>query len=377
VFDGGVLTTPAVQALCREEGFAAAIVVSASHNPAHDNGVKVFGADGRKLPDSEEAELEELIDRDAGPEVGRRRGATVRDEAAEDRYVRFLRERRLPHLDLAGRAVVLDCAHGAAYRIGPKVLAAFGARVDVRHAQPDGDNINRDAGVFFVDRLRGPVLENAPAVGFALDGDADRLLFVDEDGALRDGDDALGALAGDLHGRGLLAGARVVLTVMSNYGLVASLKRRGIAPDQVAVGDRNVAARMAETGAVLGGEQSGHVIFREDDRWCGDGLYTGLRLLDASLRARRPLADLCRGVERFPQVLLNVAVRSKPPVDQVPGLLADAQAAEATLQGEGRVLLRYSGTESILRVMVEGRDPSVVARLAEGLADRVRVAIGK
>lgn len=374
--DGGVLTTPAVQALCREEGFAGAVVVSASHNPAHDNGVKVFGGDGRKLPDADELELERLIDDDRGPDGAAVAGERASDPGAEARYVSFVRSARFPRLDLSGTAIVLDCAHGAASRIGPKLLASFGARVHVLHAEPDGENINRDAGVFFVERLRGVVRDATPAVGVALDGDADRALFVDEDGVVRDGDDVVGALATDFAARGVLTGSRVVTTVMSNCGLTAFLRRRGIAHDTVAVGDRHVAARMAETGAVLGGEPSGHVVLRDGDRWFGDGLLTALALFDAMRRTGSRLADLCRGVEKFPQLLLNVAVRAKPPTADVPGLAAATRDAEAELEGEGRVLLRYSGTESLLRVMVEGRDGDRVRAIADRLAALVRREIG-
>lgn len=376
VVDGGVLTTPAVQTLCREERFDLALVVSASHNPAHDNGVKVFGGDGRKLPDQDEAALEALIDADAGPLLPIAGGRLVADLDAENRYIAFVRNVCLPGLDLGGMTVALDCAHGAASRIGPKLLDAFGVRALVHHAEPDGYNINRDAGVFCIERMRGTVLEQSPAVGLALDGDADRAMFLDEEGRLRDGDDIVGALAADMAERGALVDRRVVTTVMSNFGLNVFLKRRGIVQESTNVGDRYVAQRMAETGAVLGGEQSGHVILREGERWYGDGLLTALRVFEVMRRTGRSLAELCRGVERFPQLLLNVKVKTKPPVADIAGLAAATKAAEDALEGEGRVLLRYSGTEPLLRVMVEGRDAGRVKALAEGLADVVRQAVG-
>jgi phosphoglucosamine mutase len=372
--DAGTATTPAIQALCREEDFDLGVVVSASHNPAEDNGIKVFGGDGRKLGDAEEAEVERLVDEDRGPQAPASGGRLTADPGAESRYVKFVRETCLPRLDLANFAVVLDCAHGAASHVGPRLLDAFGARISVFHAEPDGTNINREAGVFFAERLREYVLDRAPAVGVALDGDADRALFIDEGGALRDGDDVLGVLAADLKRRGLLAGARVVTTVMSNFGLTVHLRRHGIAQETTGVGDRYVAARMAETGAILGGEPSGHLILRDGNRWHGDGLLTALRVFDVMRRAEKTLAELCAGIEKFPQVLLNVPVASKPPVEDVPGLAAAIRSAEAALGGEGRVLLRYSGTESILRVMVEGREEAKVRRLAEELADVARRA---
>jgi phosphoglucosamine mutase len=228
VFDGGVLTTPAVQSLCREEKFDLAVIVSASHNPAEDNGVKVLGADGRKLGDDAEAEVERLIDADQGPGPATPGGRLTSDPSAESRYVAFVRETCLPRLDLLGSAIVLDCAHGAASHVGPRLLDAFRARIAVFHAEPDGENINRGVGVFFVENLREAVIDQTPAIGVALDGDADRALFVDENGRVRDGDDVIGVLAADLKRRGLLAGNRVVTTVMSNFGLTVWLRRHGI-----------------------------------------------------------------------------------------------------------------------------------------------------
>lgn len=376
VFDGGVLTTPATQTLCREEGFALAIVVSASHNPAEDNGVKAFGGDGRKLADADEEELERLIDADRGPAAAVPGGSCVADPDAGARYVAFVRNAALPSLDLRGATVALDCAHGAASFVGPRLLDAFGARIFAYHAAPDGENINRDAGVFFVERLRPAVADAAPAIGVALDGDADRALFVDETGRVRDGDDVVGVLAVDLKRRGLLPGARIVTTVMSNFGLTVHLRRHGIEQESTAVGDRHVAARMEATGAVLGAEPSGHVILRDGPRWYGDGLYTALRVMDVMRRTGKTLAELCAGIEKYPQVLLNVRVKEKPPVESIEGLPAAMRAAETALAGEGRVLLRYSGTEKLLRVMVEGRDGGLVERLAAGMADVVRAAIG-
>jgi phosphoglucosamine mutase len=383
VVDGGVLTTPAVQTLCREERFDLAIVVSASHNPAEDNGLKLFGADGRKLIDAAEAAIEAAIEADSGgaPPFRRDGGRLVADPHLERRYVRFLRETCLPNLDLGGLPVVLDCAHGAASHLGPRLLDAFGARVVAHHAQPDGRNINREAGVFYVERLRRATLETDGGVAVALDGDADRALFLDETGALRDGDDVIGALAVDLAERDRLLGRRVVTTVMANFGLSVFLKRFGIEQETTAVGDRYVAARMAETGAVLGGEQSGHVVLRETsesgvERWFGDGLYTALRVFDAMRRLRARLADLCAGIEKFPQVLVNVRVRRKPPVETIEGLAEALRSAETELKGEGRILLRYSGTEPLLRVMVEGRDGARIRALADDLAATAARAVG-
>ncbi len=375
VVDGGVLTTPAVQALCRDEGFASAIVVSASHNPAEDNGIKVLGSDGRKLADDLEVELEGLIDADA-PLKATTPGRLTKDADAENRYVHFMHESCFPALDLRGRTIILDCAHGAASHLGPRLLDAFHARSFVFHAQPDGLNINRNVGVFHVADLKDAVVENAPAIGVALDGDADRALFLDENGVVRDGDHIMGLLADDLARRHQLPGRLVVTTVMANLGLTTYLKRHTIQQETVPVGDRYVSARMAETGATLGGEQSGHIIFRSGTRWFGDGLYTALRVLDVMVRSGKSLAELAAGIEKFPQVLINVKVATKPPVTEIPGLSAAHAAAEKELADEGRIVLRYSGTESILRVMVEGRHEELVKRIANDLADIVRRAIG-
>jgi phosphoglucosamine mutase len=289
--------------------------------------------------------------------------------------VKFIRQ-VCPNLDLRGVRLVVDCAHGAASLIAPELLERFGAHVVLLGAEPDGTNINDGAGVFHVGGL-GPIVRKTRAsLGLALDGDADRVLLVDETGEVRDGDHMLGILAEDLLRRGLLSGHRVVTTIMANLGLLVHLKRLAVTCDLVPVGDRYVAARMAESGAAVGGEQSGHVIFNESPRWFGDGLYTALRVLEIIGRTGRPLSDLAAGVEKFPQVLKNVTVVRKPPLDSLVPLREATRAAEAELEGEGRVVLRYSGTEPLLRVMVEGRSQSRIEVLADHLAAVAARAIG-
>jgi phosphoglucosamine mutase len=373
--DGGVLTTPAVQTLCREEGFDLAIVISASHNPASDNGIKFLGPDGRKLPDAAEQALEDLIETPADVAAGSA-GARQEDQGAGDRYLSFLRASCFPELDLSGMKIVLDCAHGAGSDLAPHALEAFGADLTVKGAAPDGTNINEGAGVFYVEDLAGPVLERGAVLGMALDGDGDRVLLVDESGEVRDGDHMLGLFAADLKERGLLPGNRLVTTVMANMGLFAWLKSIDVEPEIVAVGDRFVAARMDELQSSIGGEQSGHIIFQDGKRWFGDGLYTALRILEIIRRTGRSLSDLCAGVEKYPQILINVPVRSKPPVGEVPELVAAQERIEKELADLGRVVLRYSGTEPLLRVMIEGKDKELVDRTAHDLADVARGVLG-
>ena len=376
--DGGVLPTPAVQTLCREERFDLAIVISASHNPAADNGLKFFGADGRKLADEAEESIEREIAEGLtkGPPPPDASGGSRRsDPEAGGRYLEFI-DLCFPGLSLAGVTLVVDCAHGAGADLVPTALERFGATQHVRGAAPDGLNINEGAGVFHVAELGAIVKEHGASLGMALDGDADRVLLVDENGDVRDGDYMLGVLAVDMKERGELPGDRLVTTVMANLGLKVHLARHEIACETVAVGDRFVASAMADCGATLGGEQSGHVIFRDGARWFGDGLYTALRVLEVIQRTGRPLSELVAGIEKFPQVLVNVPVRERRPVDDIPGLTEAVQLAEVDLGSEGRVLLRYSGTELLLRVMVEGRDLERVRGHVDAMVDVAKRELG-
>lgn len=376
--DGGVLTTPAVQALCREEGFDLAVVISASHNPAADNGIKIFGADGRKLSEAAEEELEGLMDQALAGELtpGGGGGRRVGDTGAGERYLRFLCGVCFPALDLAGMGLVLDCANGAATELAPRALELLGASPLLRGASPDGDNINAGVGVFHVEELGPLVLHERAALGMALDGDGDRVLMVDERGRLVDGDHMLGLLAAHMKAAGRLTGDLLVTTVMANLGLQRHLESLGIRVETVPVGDRFVAEAMAAGDGVLGGEQSGHVIFREGGRWFGDGLYTALRILQVMQETGRPLSELAGGVRKFPQRLVNVRVTAKPPVEDVEELAARRDAVQQRMGRDGRVLLRYSGTEPLLRVMVEGRHPAEVEAAAEELAEAARRALG-
>ncbi|NRA95492.1 MAG: phosphoglucosamine mutase [Planctomycetes bacterium] len=376
--DGGVLSTPAVQTLCREEKFDLAIVISASHNPAADNGLKFFGADGRKLADASEEAIEHGIAQAVEgtlPVPGIPSGVLSSDLDAGARYLEFI-DRCFPELSLDGVTLVVDCAHGAGSALAPAALTRLGATLHVRGNTPDGLNINDGAGVFYVAELGALVKEHGASLGMALDGDADRVLLVDETGDVRDGDHMLGVLATDLKERGALPGDRLVTTVMANLGLKVHLANHGIACEMVPVGDRYVASGMADCGATLGGEQSGHVIFQDGPRWFGDGLYTALRILEVMQRTRRPLSELVFGIEKFPQLLVNVPVRTRTPVDEVPALVAARQVAEADLGDEGRVVLRYSGTEPLLRVMVEGRDLDRVRGHVDAMVEVAKRELG-
>lgn len=375
VFDGGVLPTPACALVTRLKGFDLGIVVSASHNPMPDNGLKFFGPNGRKLDDETELAIEAYIDQPGtretevtGADVGR---CELYPEA-EGIYLEEMVERCFGNLDLSKRKVVLDCSHGAGSRVGPRILAALGADVVSMNAEPTGLNINDQAGVFFAEQVGERVRAEGADFGFALDGDGDRVIMADETGRVLDGDDILGILSAELAGEG----PGLVATVMSNLGLKVLLKERGISFHETPVGDRYVGERMATTGAPVGGEQSGHVIFREGEAWYGDGAYTALRVA-ALLEAKGlRLSELAGTMERFPQVLVNVKVGEKPPLQEILPLHEAQSRYESELGDEGRILLRYSGTESLARVMVEGRDADRIQAIAADLAGILETEIG-
>jgi phosphoglucosamine mutase len=348
----GVIPTPGVAWASAAEGVAGAMI-SASHNPAPDNGIKLFAPGGRKLPDDVEERLEAELDallgggRSAGAAVGRVTDRVdVRDRWCEA-LVESLQGRRLDGLHVA-----VDCAHGAASEVAPAVLASLGALVEVVHAEPDGTNINDGAGSTYPQALQALVVERGAAVGLAFDGDADRVLAVDADGRLVDGDHLIAMCAIDLRERGRLHHDTVVVTVMTNLGFRLSMAERGIKVVETAVGDRYVLEAMEEGGYALGGEQSGHVIFR-DLATTGDGLLTGLQVLDLLQRSGRPLSELAaESMTQLPQVLRNVRMVERHP-DPAGALASEVAAVEAELGERGRVLIRPSGTEPVVRVMVE------------------------
>ena len=368
----GVLPTPAVSHLLRDRGgYGAGVVVSASHNPAADNGVKLVNQVGTKWPVDEERRLEARLD--AVPTEVPVVPLPGVDARARERYIELLLA-SLPPRALEGVRVVVDPANGAASHVAGRFFEALGAKVTVIHGEPDGRNINARCGALFPELLAAEVRRLRADAGVALDGDADRAILVTGTGRVLDGDDALFVWARALRADGKLPGPTVIATVMSNLGLEAALRREGITLVRCPVGDREVWEAMQRDGAALGGEQSGHVICSHLSV-TGDGLLTAAHLLAGARRTGKGLDDLAT-LERFPQVLLNVRVASHRPVDEVPELAAAVRSAQRQLADNGRVFVRYSGTEPLLRIMVEAADDRVARETAEGLAAIARERLG-
>ncbi len=371
----GVLPTPAVAFLSRHLEAHGGVVLSASHNPFEDNGIKLFSPDGTKFPDAWEDEIEARLEaadrapRPLGAEVGR---LVVYDRAETD-YLAFCR--RGVDLRLEGLAVALDSAHGATYRLAPRLFRSLGARVVALGVRPDGTNINRRCGALHPEALQKKVRASGAQIGLAFDGDGDRLICVDDRGEIRDGDYILAISARHLASRGQLKGKLVVTTVMANLGFDRSLAEAGIRTVKTQVGDRYVLEEMRKVGANVGGEQSGHLIFL-DRSTTGDGLISALQLLTIIQETGKSLAELSRCLTKFPQVLVNVAVREKPSLETIPRLAERIRAIEERLGGKGRVLVRYSGTEPLARVMLEGEDRGQIEALARELAGLIERAIG-
>jgi phosphoglucosamine mutase len=375
VVDLGVLPTAGVAHVAQLRGLPAAMV-SASHNPYRDNGIKFFDAAGMKLTPAIEGAVEAEVDAAPGrPPSSARVGSLSTDPDGVDEYRRHLAG-SLEGRRLDGLHVVVDCANGAASRVAPEVLAELGASVDALFCDPDGTNINDACGSTEPGRLAREVVARGADLGLALDGDADRLVAVDHTGAICDGDVLLAIFALDLAARGQLPGDAVVVTVMTNLGFRLAMTRRGIAVHETPVGDRHVLAALDDAGLALGGEQSGHIVFR-NRATTGDGVLTGLLLADTVVRAGRPLAELADGlVERVPQVLVNVEVSDPGRLAAAEGVWRAVSEVEAELGDTGRVLLRASGTEPLVRVMVEGPTPEVAAEAAGRLSKVVEAALG-
>jgi phosphoglucosamine mutase len=376
VESAGVITTPAVAFLTHTHRFDAGVVISASHNPWQDNGIKLFGPDGYKLPDSVELAIEEEIFRQlAGlSTVPQQTVPPQVNEADRTEYVRFLLA-AVPGLSLDGRRVVIDCANGAASSVAPQLFADLGGEVVITHASPDGRNINEACGALHPEVVAAQVKHHHASMGITFDGDADRALFADENGCVVNGDAVLLLAGRDLQARGLLTNSTVVATTMSNMGLEAALKRSGIQMLRAAVGDKYVLEQMIATGAALGGEQSGHIIFTGRST-TGDGLLTALLLLDIIHRSGRSLAELVADLKVFPQVIVNVKVREKKPLEGIPTVAAAIRAAESDLADTGRVVIRYSGTEALARVMIEAESEPLMRHHADTIAAAIRTELG-
>ena len=370
----GVITTPGVACLVRQNDFQAGVVISASHNPFQDNGVKLFSHAGMKFPDAVEEGLEADILKhrsDAPPNSPLRLTA---DESLDAEYLEFLRKKLIPGANLRGFRIVLDCANGAAFKLGPELFRSIGADVVAMFVSPDGRNINADCGSLHLEGLQKRVVQKKARLGVAFDGDADRALFVCETGKVVNGDGVLLAAARFLKSRNKLKGNRVVATSMSNLGLERILAQEQITLARAAVGDRYVLEEMLRSGNVLGGEQSGHIIFL-DDSPAGDGLLTAMKI--ASLVSMHgKIESLVEGLKDYPQQIVNVKVRSKPPLDSLPEVSRALAEARSTLGENGRIVLRYSGTEQLARVMVEAEHEADVQRLSQSLADALRSSIG-
>ncbi|HEY0784280.1 MAG TPA: phosphoglucosamine mutase [Acidobacteriaceae bacterium] len=374
--NAGVITTPAIAYLTRKFGFSTGVVISASHNPWQDNGIKLFGADGYKLPDALEMAIEEEIFRllASGGEAVETDALPAVDAVYRHDYEAYL-QGAVPGLTLAGVHVVLDCANGAASAIASELFAGLGGRVELTHVSPDGRNINAGCGALHPEIVAAETKARGAAMGVTVDGDADRALFADADGRVVNGDAVLLLAARALKADGSLAGDLVVATTMSNMGLEAALERDGIHMLRAPVGDKYVLEMMQAHGASLGGEQSGHILFPHLAT-TGDGLLTALVVLDIVRRAGRPLRELVADLKVFPQVIVNVRVREKKPLEGFATVAATIGEAEEALAGRGRVVVRYSGTEALARVMIEAESEQEMRMHAERIAGAIRMEIG-
>ncbi|HEX4881024.1 MAG TPA: phosphoglucosamine mutase [Porticoccaceae bacterium] len=369
----GPMPTPAIAYLTRTFRAAAGIVISASHNPFDDNGIKFFGTDGRKLADAVEAEIEEYLDQDMATVVSERLGRASRIGDAAGRYIEFCKGTLPFGFHLGGLDVVVDCGNGATYHVAPDVLTELGAHVHPIGVEPDGLNINHECGSMHPARLQREVVNRGADLGVAFDGDGDRVIFVDATGDLLDGDELLYILATHRQASGGCNG--VVGTLMSNYGLELALAELQVPFVRTAVGDRYVIEAMAENRWLLGGENSGHIICG-DLTTTGDGLVAALQVLRVLAERECPLKELRRGMTKLPQTMVNVAISRGQTLGDCPKTAAAVMSAEERLAGRGRVLLRPSGTEPVVRVMVEGEDAELVRQLASELADVVASQAG-
>ena len=380
IHSAGIITTPGIAFLARTLPADAGVVISASHNPYQDNGIKVFEPSGRKLDDVMERQIETDVAADQTNTSSPRAleselSALDRSAELRSRYFSYLTNDVAQGLTVSNLKMVIDCANGAAYEIAPQVFTQLGASVITINDRPDGKNINRDCGSLHIEGLQRRVLEERADLGVAFDGDADRALFVDEAGKFVDGDATMWVLAKFLRARGELSGNAVIATVMSNIGLEIALKSLGIKLSRTDVGDKYVLEGLIKSGASLGGEQSGHIIFPKLSL-AGDGMLTTLSLLRVMREEGLSLAELTSGMQRYPQLLVNVRVGEKRPFAELSGVQSVARQIESDLDGRGRLLLRYSGTEPLARIMIEGDDERAIKAQADLLAVAIRRELG-
>ena len=377
----GPLPTPGIAFITWSMRADAGVVISASHNPYQDNGIKIFAADGFKLPDEVEADIERRMEAiGAGNDSARAApdaiGKAVRIDDAVGRYVQFLKQTFPKEHTLDGIKVVVDCSNGAAYQVAPQVFQELGAEVIELNVWPDGRNINDGCGALHPEKMAEEVRRQGADLGVALDGDADRLILADEKGIIVDGDQVMAILGTRMLERRQLPEQTVVATVMSNLGLERALSAKGGKLLRTAVGDRYVVEAMRERGLSLGGEQSGHIIFL-DHATTGDGMVAALRVLSVMVAEEKPLSELARAMTRYPQVLLNFAVLTKRPFEEMPAVQNVIAAVEKELGADGRVVVRYSGTESKARVMIEGTDEAGIRAQADEIASTLQRELGR
>jgi phosphoglucosamine mutase len=372
----GPLPTPGIAHITASMRADAGVVISASHNPYHDNGLKIFARDGFKLPDETEAEIERLMEShelDNARATPDHVGKAMRIDDARGRYVAFLKSTFPKDIDLVGMRLAVDCANGAAYKVAPSVFDELGAKLFAIGVSPDGTNINADCGALHPQHLKRTVLENRCHLGIALDGDADRVIMVDEKGQEIDGDAIMGLIATRMLKQEVLAKKTLAVTVMSNLGLERCVEAHGGKVVRTAVGDRYVVDEMRRSGLNMGGEQSGHLIFL-DYMTTGDGVVGALQVLAAMVRDGRPVSELASVMTRYPQVLVNIKVKEKRPLAELPAVQRMIGDAEAKLGRDGRVLVRYSGTEPKVRVMVEGPSHDAIKSIADEIASALEHA---
>jgi phosphoglucosamine mutase len=375
----GVLPTPGIAFITESMRADAGIVISASHNPYQDNGIKIFGGNGYKLSDEQEDVIEKLIlDGNLPKKVppAHQMGQAFRINDVHGRYIVFLKNTFSRELSMEGLKIVIDAANGATYRVAPESFTELGARVDVIHNTPNGININDNCGSQHTEDLRKRVVEKSAAIGLAFDGDGDRLIAVDEKGREITGDQILIICSKMLKEQDRLKNDLLVSTVMSNLGLTVACKKYGFKQHVSSVGDRHVLEDMQRLGSVLGGENSGHVIFL-DHHTTGDGILTAMQLIAAMMFAGKPLSELAQLMDIFPQKLINVDVTNKPEISSLPQVVAAIKDIESALGDQGRVLVRYSGTQDMCRVMVEGPTDELTAKYCQQIVDAVKAAIGQ